>query len=339
MASSAHYTCSKVLNALKGSQLDFFLQETPYSVYLTIRKKYVKNFKPASDNNHDANDKMIEDLTQENEKLRNVVSEMSLACEKNKKEVLILEKRLEKAEEDMFKQFEEEKKQKSKLTDEINLLKSIKKKDNDSISCLTKDLKSIQKTLTNTEKKNENLRDKADNLHVSKCDLEREKGKLLSEVKIMKKKVKHIEEQNNNNNKILENISSSSSICCSNTSSQTTKPFKCLICGKLCMDSIDLKKHSEVDHELSIDLEKLEDPNEEDSTSRFVNSMNVDPDYLLKRRNCFPDHWDHIDERNKIRMLAKMNFADKSARIDRNMKQFDFINFNYKGVCFETSML
>ena len=67
--------------------------------------------------------------------------------------------------------------------------------------------------------------------------------------------------------------------------------------------------------------------------------MNVDPDYLRKRRNNFPDHWDHVDERNKIRMLAKMNFADKSARIERNMKKVDFINNMYQGICFETSML
>ena len=48
MVNPAHYTCSKLLDAIKSSQLDFLLQETPCSVFLTIRKKYIKSFKPAS---------------------------------------------------------------------------------------------------------------------------------------------------------------------------------------------------------------------------------------------------------------------------------------------------
>ena len=344
MVNPAHYTCSKLLDGIKSSQLDFLLQETPYSVFLTIRKKYIKNFKPASKDELFENESVIEDLKQENENLRNVAKEITIENEANKNKVTVLEKRLEQAEEDMLKHLENEKNQKSKLTDEIDVLKKIKKKDNDSIVRLTTDLskskselKSLRKALANTEKMNENLRDKADNLNVSKCNLVKEKGKLVAEVKSLKKKVRNMEEENFSNNDTC--ISSQSPICLANASSQTTNPLKCLICEKLCTDSFDLKNHSEIDHELSIDIEKLEDPTEDDPTSRFINSMNVDPDYLRKRRNNFPDHWDHVDERNKIRMLAKMNFADKSTRIERNMKKVDFINNMYQGICFETSML
>ena len=38
---TAHETCDKLVNAVKSSNLHFVLQETPHSVYITIRKKFV----------------------------------------------------------------------------------------------------------------------------------------------------------------------------------------------------------------------------------------------------------------------------------------------------------
>ena len=38
---SAHQACDEVINAIKSSNLHFVLQETPHSVYSTIRKKFV----------------------------------------------------------------------------------------------------------------------------------------------------------------------------------------------------------------------------------------------------------------------------------------------------------
>ena len=38
---SAHEACDEVINAIKSSNLHFVLQETPHSVYITIRKKFV----------------------------------------------------------------------------------------------------------------------------------------------------------------------------------------------------------------------------------------------------------------------------------------------------------
>ena len=99
----------------------------------------------------------------------------------------------------------------------------------------------------------------------------------------------------------------------SNASTQTTATtttneksvsqvaFNCLICGKSFADSNHLKKHSEADHKLLLDIEKLTDPNEEDSTSRFLNSFIVDPAYINERKKCFPEHWDHICEWIRIR--------------------------------------
>ena len=37
--------CDQVLQVVRSSQLNFCSQETPYSVFLTLRKSFTKNFK------------------------------------------------------------------------------------------------------------------------------------------------------------------------------------------------------------------------------------------------------------------------------------------------------
>ena len=47
MVINPHVTCAKVLDTLKYSGLTYTLNETPYSVYLTVRKKYTKEYSPS----------------------------------------------------------------------------------------------------------------------------------------------------------------------------------------------------------------------------------------------------------------------------------------------------
>ena len=47
MLISPHATCAKVLDTVKYSGLTYTLNETPYSVYLTVRKKYTKEYSPS----------------------------------------------------------------------------------------------------------------------------------------------------------------------------------------------------------------------------------------------------------------------------------------------------
>ena len=300
---------------------------------------------------------VIENLKVENEKLRTEIIEKK---ESIKDEASILQKRLEKAEKDLLDNCEEEKNQMSKLTEEIKVMNSIKKKDNESMSVLTNglskakaEIKSLQKAIHNLEKKNNNLKDKNENLNVSRNEIMVEKKKITIEHKKLEKKVKQLEETHTSTMNSNNNYSKSSSFSFSNASTQTIVaaatssknslttqvPLECLICGKFCNDSNHLKKHSEVDHQLLIDIEKLTDPKEEDSTSRFLNSLIVDPVYLNERRKCFPEHWDHVCERIKIRMIAKMNFANKRDIIEENMKQIDVKKVHYHGKSFETAML
>ena len=58
MVINPHVTCSKVLDTLKSSGLTYTLNETPYSVYLTVRKKYTQEYSPLQhDSEHDTIDK------------------------------------------------------------------------------------------------------------------------------------------------------------------------------------------------------------------------------------------------------------------------------------------
>jgi len=47
MVINPHVTCVKVLDTLKYSGLTYRLNETPYSVYVTVRKKYTKEYSPS----------------------------------------------------------------------------------------------------------------------------------------------------------------------------------------------------------------------------------------------------------------------------------------------------
>ena len=47
MLINPHVTCAKVLDTLKYSGLTYTLNETPYSVYLTVRKKFTKEYSPS----------------------------------------------------------------------------------------------------------------------------------------------------------------------------------------------------------------------------------------------------------------------------------------------------
>ena len=48
MVGNPHTTCSQLLDNLRSSGLTFTLNETPYSVYLTVRKKFTKEYSPSN---------------------------------------------------------------------------------------------------------------------------------------------------------------------------------------------------------------------------------------------------------------------------------------------------
>ena len=51
MLTNPHDTCAQIINTLRMSGLTYTLNETPYSVYLTLRKKFIKEYIPQPQHN------------------------------------------------------------------------------------------------------------------------------------------------------------------------------------------------------------------------------------------------------------------------------------------------
>ena len=64
MIINPHNTCAKILDTLRSSGLTYTLNETPYSVYLTVRKKYTKEYTPSQHTNNLDTDKCKDTLAQ-----------------------------------------------------------------------------------------------------------------------------------------------------------------------------------------------------------------------------------------------------------------------------------
>ena len=90
-------SCEQVLSLLRKTGLNFVSQETPYSVYLTIRKKFAKDFQnPTLYCNEENSEKKIYKLENENVCLRNDLEKNVHEFEKVKNENSILETKLDK---------------------------------------------------------------------------------------------------------------------------------------------------------------------------------------------------------------------------------------------------
>ena len=53
----------------------------------------------------------------------------------------------------------------------------------------------------------------------------------------------------------------------------------------------------------------------------MLRGIDLDLHYIQERVKCYPEHWDHKEERVKIRMIAHMKFAGMSREIGRNMAE------------------
>ena len=53
MKMTSDFACGQILFSLKSSQLNYVVKETPYSAYITIRKKFLKSFEESETNNVD----------------------------------------------------------------------------------------------------------------------------------------------------------------------------------------------------------------------------------------------------------------------------------------------
>ena len=323
-------TCENILSTVKKSGLNFIIQETPFSAHLTIRKTYCNYFQNpmvSEDNHNKQSNEKIAKLEKENIHLKKELQESAKKFEIMKNENQDLQQRLADAEKEMLKQFTDTKLSDAKMAQEISSMKQKSKKSNDKILELTLEVskeeqkvKSLEKSIAKLEAKNKNKAEQLENLKSDTNNNKKDKDKLEKEVKILKDKVSKAKPKTSISTQTEETnifpVSESSPVL---TKAESCQNVKCLVCSETFMFAKDFKDHSKDQHNILIDVKILENPVEEDDFTRMLKSILVDAQYLQERVRYYPAHWDNIDLRIKIRMIAKMKYEGISRQIDELM--------------------
>ena len=393
----ASKVCDALMFAIKTSQLDFVIQETPYSSFVTIRKKFKKSFSSSDevtevDNRVD--NETLRELNLENCKLKEMIKEKDAQFESVKKNSIMIQEKLENVEKDIFKHHEERDKQKARLAEEVSNLKAQIKEKSDSILVYKADavkavktIKSLEKEVHNYEKKTRNLEDKIGTINSDKIEVRKERDRLANEIKNLKSskkqkilkslatqtetKAREESEINNNFPKYSKVLSSTtprssthsrasqtcSSIIKVSTASQTSclsqellssvedksclqsETFDCVLCHEKFSTADSLQVHSQSEHDILLNPDKLTDHNEEDAFVRFIKSMEVGDEYIEERKKLYPSHWDHLSERVKIRKLAQIKLTITSRCIEENMKKNDVRKIKDSGLSYECNTI
>ena len=184
----ANQSCDNLVALLRDTGLNFLVQETPFSVFITIRKSFYREVKKTG-----CVTENVEKLKNENSTLKTDLEDKELQLQVCKNETIALQSRLEKAEKEMLCHAKNAKISDEKSKDEISILRSVVKKNEDMISSLkskssesAKSIKAYEKDIHNLHKKNENLNEQVANLKASNNEIKREKAK---EIKALKTKI------------------------------------------------------------------------------------------------------------------------------------------------------
>ena len=206
MAASIQDSCTKILNGVRNCSLNYSCQETPYSIYLTIRKSWSKHHqvedlrdKPC-EAVQNVSDKLLETkVSDENVSLKTELARVKVKLEESKDIISELEKRVDKAEAEVFQHHSEAKQWKERVAkneDEVKALKNSIKNHHTEISDAGTQITSLKKTLKTKEKEIHSLENYKNNhqesiktLKSDISDLKSENKKLLKErpVKTLKK--------------------------------------------------------------------------------------------------------------------------------------------------------
>ena len=190
-------SCEMVLQALKSSKLNFSLQETPYSAYITVRKRFQRNLSSsilAPDKTSEKNlylEGLIQVLNSENSDLKDQNNYLTESVTRLVEENKLFAESSKKSD----KLHSELRRKESKDETEIKVLKDSLKKTNNEAEQAKNDLKTATKNLKTMEKENFSLNNKNDNLIETTRKLKAEKADLLSEVKKLEKKKKQSEKK------------------------------------------------------------------------------------------------------------------------------------------------
>ena len=173
---TAQQSCENVLLALKSSNLNFLIQESPYSVYITVRKRFIKNSpqKIPTSASYETNNA----LEVENAVLKKELEAKNTRCKDVEKEIELLEvdvKKLNKAVANVT-QVKNETENELKVISNLhkNVSNELQKTKNE-LKVLSKNIKSNEKEIYNLTNKNENLQETLGRIKVDNATLKKEK--------------------------------------------------------------------------------------------------------------------------------------------------------------------
>ena len=118
-----------------------------------------------------------------------------------------------------------------------------------------------------------------------------------------------------------------------------SETFDCVLCHENFSTADSLQVHSQSEHDILLNPDKLTDHNEEDAFVRFIKSMEVGDEYIEERKKLYPSHWDHLSERVKIRKLAQIKLTITSRCIEENMKKNDVRKIKDSGLSYECNTI
>ena len=194
----------RIINIVRLSNLNFAYQETPYSLYLTIRKTTVKNHQASSVQSSQGNfHHDVETLERENLSLKRSNLELEDKLSASKETTKILDEKIAVLEAETLKAFNQTKVGKDSLArkdDEIKCLKNVIENNNATIknlqtnkSELNKITKKKEKEVYDVEKANQAHQNTIKTLKDEVQNYKGEKNELHKKNKQMEKKVEMLE--------------------------------------------------------------------------------------------------------------------------------------------------
>ena len=146
---SPQESCNELLKTLRDSNLHFIVSESPYSMQICVRKKFLQQKKSVSSSSGQSVtiglEKRSEDLAKENVSLAVTLKEANKDIEdlKNNNEILVT--KLENAEKEMLELCKEKTENTKKFDDDTALQRA-------KVKSLEKSLKALEKKVNNAEK-------------------------------------------------------------------------------------------------------------------------------------------------------------------------------------------
>ena len=202
--------CDIILNSVRSSNLNFACQETPFSIYLTIRKTQVKLLNPSISQPIERKDSRS--LVDENSTLKEKIQRLMKEIEASKDDTKILLDKLNDSEATVYRQCKEIEKSKQIISNqdsEMKIFKTVIKKNNSEISRLgteestfkkavkakTKEIHDLEKSMLNQQENIKHLKEEANRIKTENKNLEKQLKTLNMKVSILKKENAIIQEK------------------------------------------------------------------------------------------------------------------------------------------------